>query len=240
MNSEEMNRREERARRICRGMAFGYAAAGAGLAVFYAVRGNWYLAAQSVGTILVLAMMYWAMRLLHIKPVWQLCSVIVGFTFAAYTLGVACAFYKILPGYDKLLHMLSGTLSMMLALPLFYAVKAGHRIEKSDCALAAAFCVAASVAAAGIWEIAEYALSIIAGIDPQCVAATGVADTMKDMIVCTIGALAGVPPLIRFYRTGRGGFLYGPAQAFIEINLPAECAAENHQGDGEERELSAR
>ena len=215
-----MNRREERARRICSGMAFGYAAAGAGLAVFHAVRGNWYLAAQSAGTILVLAMMYWAMRLLHIKPVWQLCSVIVGFTFAAYTLGVACAFYKWMPGYDKLLHTLSGTMTMMLALPLFYVVKHNHRPEREDCALAVVFCLMTALAVAGVWEIAEYAASMVIRTDPQCVAATGVTDTMIDMIVCSIGALAAVPSLLRYYKTGEGGVLYTPTEVFLERNLP--------------------
>ncbi len=206
-------------RHVCRWLTVGYVGAGLMLAAVYAAEKNWYLAMQSIGTIAALAAIFGVLHMLRIKPVYSLYAVIIVFTFAAYTLGVACALYKITPLYDKLLHTLSGTFTMMLALPLFYALKHGHTVERSDCALAVCFCLMTSLAIAGVWELAEYALSLIAGIDPQNVAATGVADTMQDMIVCTVGALLAVPPLVRFYRTGRGGVLYTPTQVFIEKNL---------------------
>ena len=219
MISEEMILREEKCRRICRHMTAAYIAVGAALAAGYAVMGEWYLAAQSLGTIAALLAIFVVMRLARIRPVYSLQAVIIAFTFAAYTLGVACAFYKIIPGYDKLLHMLSGTMTMMLALPLFYVFKPGHRVEKSDFSLAAAYCLAVSLAVAGVWEIAEYALSLIADMDPQCVQATGVADTMRDMIVCALGALITLPALNAFYRNGQGGWLFGAAEVFVQKNL---------------------
>lgn len=200
-------------------MTAGYAAVGLLLTAIYAVQKNWYLMAQSMGTIAALFAIFAFLKLIRIKPVYSMYAVIIAFTFAAYTLGVACALYKITPLYDKLLHMLSGTLVMMLAPALFYALKSGHRVEKEDCALAVGFCIMTSLAVAGVWELAEYAFSLIAGIDPQNVAATGVADTMQDMIVCLIGTLAAVPALIRFYRSGRGGILYTPVQVFIDRNF---------------------
>jgi uncharacterized membrane protein YjdF len=180
---------------------------------------NWYLMIQSIGTIVALGAIFGVFRLLGIKPVYSLYAVVIGFTFGAYTLGVACAMYQWLPGYDKLLHTLSGTMTMMMALPLFYTVKHNHLVEREDCALAAVFCLMTALAVAGVWEIAEYAASMVLPTDPQCVAATGVSDTMIDMIVCSIGALAAVPSLIRYYKTGEGGLLYTPLEVFLARNL---------------------
>ncbi len=200
-------------------MTVGYVAVGLGLAAVFAGVKNWYLMGQSLGTIAALGAIFGVLRLLKIKPVYSMYAVVIAFTFGAYTLGVACAMYQWLPGYDKLLHTLSGTMTMMLALPLFYTVKHNHRVEREDCALAAVFCLMTALAVAGVWEIAEYAASMVISTDPQCVAATGVSDTMIDMIVCSIGALAAVPSLLRYYRTGEGGVLYTPLEVFLEKNL---------------------
>ncbi len=218
-DTDKLRRSEEISRRVCRWMVVGYVGVGLALMLFYAINRNWYLMMQSAGTIAVLFAIFGVLHLLKIKPVYSLYALIIGFTFAAYTLGVACALYKITPLYDKLLHMFSGTVTMMLALPLFYTLKSGHQVEKSDCLLAVCFCVMTSLAVAGVWEIAEYAFSLIAGIDSQNVSATGVADTMQDMIVCTAGTLLAVPPLVKFYRTGRVSILYAPTEVFIEKNL---------------------
>lgn len=219
MISEKTTEREARAARAFKWLAAGYVSIGGMLSAVYAVAGNWYLAVQALGTVAALAAIFGLLKLLRVRPVYSLYTAIVVFTFAAYTLGVACSLYKTLPGYDKILHMLSGTFTMMLALPLFYVLKSGHQVEKKDCALAVIFCLATALAVAGIWELAEYFLSRISDIDPQCVQATGVTDTMQDMIVCTVGALLGLPSLIGYYRTGEGGIMYGPTEIFIEKNL---------------------
>lgn len=196
-----------------------YLLTGITLIVFYALRKNRYLLVQSAGTIAVLLAIFGILKLLKIQPVYSLYAVIIGFTFSAYTLGVACGLYKVLPLYDKLLHMASGTVVMMFAPVLFYVLKSGHAPQKSDCRLAVCFCILTSLSVAGLWEIAEYILSLLTGIDPQNVLASGVSDTMIDMIVCTLGTLSAVPPLLRLYETGRGGILYTPTQVFIEKNF---------------------
>ena len=211
--------REDRWKRIYGRLTAAYIAAGLGLAGWYAVMKNGYLTAQSLGTIAALGAVLGLLKLMGIRPVYSYYSVIVLFLFGSYTLGVACELYKALPGYDKALHMLSGTLTMMLALPLFYALKAGHRVERSDCMLAVCFCLTTALAVAGVWEMAEFAFGLVTPLDPQCVQATGVTDTMKDMLVCTLGSLLAVPPLVRFYRTGEGGILFDGTREFVERNL---------------------
>jgi len=138
MISEKTAEQEARAAKAFRWLIAGYVLIGGMLSAVYAVAGNWYLAVQSMGTVAALAAIFGLLKLLRIRPVYSLYAAIVVFTFAAYTLGVACSLYKTLPGYDKILHMLSGTFTMMLVLPLFYVLKSGHQVEKKDCALAVA------------------------------------------------------------------------------------------------------
>lgn len=225
--------REDRWEGIYRRLITAYIAFGLALAGWHAVTEDWYLMAQSLGTMAALGAVLGLLKRMGIRPVYSCYSVIVVFLFASYTLGVACALYKVLPGYDKVLHMLSGTLTMMLALPLFYALKHGHRIEQSDCLLAVGFCLTTALAVAGVWEMAEFAFGLVTPLDPQCVQATGVTDTMKDMLVCTLGALMALPQLFRFYRTGEGGWLFDGTREFVEKNLISQRnAAPLRRGEG--------
>ena len=70
-----------------------------------------------------------------------------------------------------------------------------------------------------IWEIIEYALSYLLGNDCQNVLTTGVNDTMQDMIVCLIGALVFLIPLLLYYLKGRKGLLMGIFEEFFNRNL---------------------
>lgn len=196
-----------------------YAVISLGLTALYALKRDWYLMAQSLGTLAVLGAVLGMLKWIGIRPVYSYYTVIVAFLFGAYTLGVACELYKTTPGYDKLLHMLSGAFTMMLALPLFYALKDGHSVQRSDYPLAMAFCLMTTLAVAGVWELCEYAVGLATTLDPQCAEATGVADTMRDMLVCLLGALLALPSLRRFYRTGEGGVLFGGTEEFIRLNL---------------------
>jgi len=73
-------------------------------------------------------------------------------------------------------------------------------------ALAICFMLVTSIAVAGLWEIGEYLVSGTVGRDLQEVAATGVADSMQDMIVCILGTLAVLPVAYHLCREQRGLF----------------------------------
>jgi len=62
-----------------------------------------------------------------------------------------------------------------------------------------------------------YLMSGLTGQDLQFVAATGVSDTMQDMICCLIGTVAFLPSAIRLSR-GRGDWLTGAVSDFIQEN----------------------
>ena len=56
------------------------------------------------------------------------------------------------------------------------------------------------------------------GRDLQNVAATGVGDSMQDMIVCMIGTLAALPAAAQL-AGGKSGLLSGAVRTFAEKNL---------------------
>ena len=102
------------------------------------------------------------------------------FIFLAHYMGVTAEFYNKWEGFDKVVHTFSGVLTAyvgMLFLPK--CVNIWFKIL---------FIIAFSWMCAGLWETFEFVCNILFGGDAQRVAATGVTDTMLDMIVAFIGA----------------------------------------------------
>lgn len=210
--------REELFARINRVFVIVYYAFSVLLIVMYAARKDVYHLLISAGTLAVppaLALVY---RLFRWQPVHQASFLILSFTFLAYSLGACLDLYRELPGFDKLAHCLSGVFVSILCLILYYFCKPGHAVEKRDAGLATAFVFFGSMAVAGLWEIGEYLLSGLVGLDLQRTATTGVSDSMQDMIVCLIGTLATLP-FVRRLCAGKRDLLTGAVSSFIELNL---------------------
>ena len=93
-----------------------------------------------------------------------------------------------MPYWDKILHFLSGFLFAVLGTVVYFSCKPGHQLERADAFNASLYTWMFAMMSAVLWEIWEYIVSQ-SGADPQQVAATGVGDTMQDMIVCTLGGL---------------------------------------------------
>lgn len=210
--------REKRFAKINRIFFALYLAFCAVLIAAYAVRKDGYHLIISLGAPLVLPALALFYKVFGLKRVQQLDFLIVAFTFLAYPLGSCLDLYRILPGFDKAAHCLSGVFVSILCLVLYYALKPGHAIEKSDAALAIAFTFFGSMAVAGLWEISEYVLSGIVKIDLQRVLTTSVSDSMLDMIVCLIGTLVTLP-FVKRLCDGKRDILTGAAEAFVELNL---------------------
>ncbi len=215
---DRLSQREARFAGIYRVILAAYWLTCAGLMAFWLARGDWYQFFQSAANACMPGLFLLVWRALRLGRTYQLEAVILAFTFLAYTLGVGACWYHLIPHYDKLMHCLSGAFTMYLALPCFYWLKAEKSFKPTDCALAAAFCLCAALAVAGLWEIAEFFINQVTGIDLQNVAATGVGDTMTDMIVCLLGALVMLFPMLAYYRRGRAGFLMEAVFSFIRNN----------------------
>lgn len=217
----ETIKREEKFAKINRACVLVYLLFSLVLIVVYAVQKDGYHLGISLGTLVVPPAMSLFYRLFRLKRVHQLDVLILAFTFLAYPLGSCLDLYRILPGFDKVAHTLSGVFVSLLCLALFYALKPGHRIEGKDAPLAMAFTFMGSMAVAGLWEIGEYLMSMVVGLDLQRVALTGVSDSMQDMIVCMAGTLITLP-FVRRLTDGKRDILTGAVAAFVEINLIKE------------------
>lgn len=215
---ERNDLRERRFQKINRAFVALYCLTGCALAAVYALRGDGYHLGVCLGTLAIPAAMAAFYRLLRLEYAHQMNFLILTFTALAYTLGSGLDFYRRFPGYDKLVHMLSGALVSLMCMALFCALLPGGRPGRREQPLLLAFTFFGSMAVAGLWEIGEYALSFICGRDLQNVAATGVGDSMQDMIVCMIGTLAALPAAAQL-AGGKSGLISGAVWAFAEKNL---------------------
>ena len=194
----------------------------AGMSVLYALKRDGYHLGISLGALAIPIAMALFYRLTGLKVVHQIDFIILAFTLIAYPLGSCLDFYARFPGYDKLMHMLSGAFVSVLCILLYCALKPGHRIGSDDFWLALLFTFFGSMAVAGLWELAEYGINLVTGRDVQHVLDTGVGDTMQDMLVCMIGTIATLP-LLRPLSQGRQTRFTAPIDAFLERNLPIDA-----------------
>ena len=192
------------------------------LAAVYALKRDGYHLGISLGALAIPIAMALFYRLTGLKVVHQIDFIILAFTLIAYPLGSCLDFYARFPGYDKLMHMLSGAFVSVLCILLYCALKPGHRIGSDDFWLALLFTFFGSMAVAGLWELAEYGINLVTGRDVQHVLDTGVGDTMQDMLVCMIGTIATLT-LLRPLSQGRQTRFTAPIDAFLERNLPIDA-----------------
>lgn len=189
----------------------------AAMTAVYGIKGDIYHLLISAGTLAVppaLRLMY---RLLRLKRSGGLDLLIMGFVTLAYPLGACIDLYRRIPGFDKLAHGLSGVFVTVLCVALFIFLKPGRTLSPADVPLALTFAFFGSMAAAGLWELGEYAVSAIVRMDLQRVMSTGVADSMNDMLVCMAGTLAALPVVPRLAK-GRSGPLTSSVREFIALN----------------------
>mgnify|MGYP004683843645 CR=1 FL=1 len=189
-----------------------------GAAVYYGVRRDMYHFPLSLLAAAMPVLMALFFRVLRLRRSAQMDFMILLFILLAFPCGSVLEFFQLIPHYDKICHTLSGAFVSMLALALFLTICPEGRLTRRNRLLAVLFVFFASMAVAGLWEICEYFVNLITGRDVQRVLATGVGDTMQDMIVCMIGTLISLPFVGRACE-GKPSALTSPADAFIELNM---------------------
>lgn len=140
---------------------------------------EYYLIFISLGAAALMFIPFLARKLFNITVPKDMQIAFVLFVAASMILGKVYNLYEIIPVWDKLLHIFSG---VMLCV-------AGARLAK--CAtgfLFGLFAFCFSLAAGAVWEIYEYAVDTLFGLDSQ-IAASGINDTMLDLICDAGGAL---------------------------------------------------
>ena len=191
---------EQRFHRINRVFYPFYFAFNLACALYYGARWDAYHFGIALGTLIIPALPELFYRLFRLRRVEQLNFCALAFSFLGYTLGAVVDLYQRIPGFDKLVHTLSGAFVSMLMLCVYCAAHPDGRPGADERLLAVLFVFFGSMAVAGLWEICEYAVHAITGRDVQRVLLTGVDDTMQDMIVCLAGTLIYLPQVSRFCR----------------------------------------
>lgn len=109
--------------------------------------------------------------------------------FAQY-LGIDFNAYKWLPHYDKIIHAVSGVLTIIAGYILAAALKipTSHKFLDARALFALYFAITIAFA----WECVEFFADKVFGMNMQTLISKGLDDTMLDMIFATIGAILAV------------------------------------------------
>ena len=125
--------------------------------------------------------------------------VILAFTFSAIYLGNVWDLYRIIPIYDKLLHLLSGVIIAIIGFVLFLYLNNGNIKGDFNTYFAVIYSIIFSIAAAGLWEICEFSTDMLFEFHSQN---NSLIDTMMDIICGSImGIIANIP--IYLYIKGK-------------------------------------
>ncbi|NIP58646.1 MAG: hypothetical protein GWM92_10095, partial [Gemmatimonadetes bacterium] len=131
-------------------------------------------------------------------------------------LGEIQGYYVRYAWWDKVLHTSSGFLLGVLGFLLVYVLNQDERIDLSmKPGFVALFAFAFSVAVGALWEIFEFAMDSFFGMNMQ---KSGLVDTMWDLIVDSVGALAVALLGYAWMTRDTDSFLEDWIESFIEAN----------------------
>jgi uncharacterized membrane protein YjdF len=156
----------------------------------------------------------------YIPPEFQVLAVL--FVFAALFLGEIHSYYVRIWWWDIALHTSSGLLMGILGFLLVYVLNADGRIDiHMRPHFVALFAFLFAVTVGTLWEIFEFTMDQVVGTNmqkPMLGDPSGLTDTMWDMIVNALGALA-ISALGGWYmKQGEHSFIEAWIRKFIEHN----------------------
>ena len=170
---------------------------------------------------LLISPLFW--KITRLKPAYLISLTINLFSFLAFVIGIAFRGYGRFPFYDKVVHTLSGVVFGLLGVIFYYLMKKDRSIVPRDGIFAGYFAVSFACTIGMLWEVWEYSMDFIFHSDPQHVLATGVHDTMQDMIVCAVGGLLTARSCWRYLRhRGEGrrkGLMMSLFEAYYRENI---------------------
>ena len=126
------------------------------------------------------------------------------FVFAAMYLGSVLDFYIIIPGYDKILHLISGIIIAYIGFIFYLTLVKTDDKEAVNPMMGVVFSIIFSIAAAGAWEIWEFSTDQLFGFTSQN---NSLIDTMMDIICGTLGGIVSLFPIYRFIKGKNNRFL---------------------------------
>lgn len=187
--------------------------------VLFLIRRNWQNLFLTVVVILLTLIPAFLSRRYRIiiPPEFQLVSAL--FVFLSLYLGSAFDFYDRFWWWDMVLHTSSG---FLLGIIGFIALFLLNHIDRLPAGIKPAFlgffAVTFAVTLGVVWEIFEFAMDRLHPAWDMQVAGTGVADTMEDLIVDTVGAMVVAIMGVVYLKTGRYSFIGDAVQSFLRKN----------------------
>lgn len=155
-----------------------------------------------------------------IPPQFKLLAI--AFIFASLYLGERRDFYGRFWWWDLALHSTSGVLLGILGFLLVYVLNANPRIDlHMQPGFVAFFAFCFSITVGALWEIFEFALGQLFGMNmqkPMFDDPSGLTDTMWDLIVDAAGSLLVAIYGYRYMRRGSPSLIERWIQQFVEAN----------------------
>jgi hypothetical protein len=187
--------------------------------VLFCLRRDWenvFLTLSVIGLTLIPAFV-WRRYRVYLPPELQLISA--AFIFLSLFLGSARDYYYRFWWWDIVLHTGSGFLLGIVGFVAIYLLNHTDRLpQEVRPAFRCFFGVTFAVTLGVLWEIFEFAVdSMWPDVNMQS-NETGVADTMYDLIVDTLGAVVVALMGWAYYKSGRYSFLAGGIRQFIDKN----------------------
>lgn len=195
--------------------------------ILFCFQGRWLTATVTAAIIFVtvLPLVFRRRFDVYIPPEFEVLAVL--FVYASLFLGEVHGYYARYWWWDVVLHTGSGFLLGILGFLLVYVLN-----ERPDIDLhmrprfVALFAFMFSVGMGALWEIFEFAMDQLFGMNMQ---KSGLVDTMWDLIVDTVGALVIALLGWSYLRTaGSDSFLERWIVGFVQSN-PRLFRAENHE-----------
>lgn len=187
--------------------------------ILFAVRRDWenvFLTITVIGLTVVPAFVLRRYRV-YVPPEFQLIAV--AFVFLSLFLGSAQDFYHHFWWWDMVLHAGSGFLLGIVGwIVLFLLNETDHLPHAIRPKLLCFFGVTFAVFVGVLWEIFEFAVDSIWPHVNMMHNETGVADTMHDLIVDTLGAILVALMGWAYFKSKRYSFLVDAVRSFIRKN----------------------
>ena len=142
-------------------------------------------------------MVYFVCKITFLKKSEISFYVILSFTICAIYLGNVWDLYRIVPIYDKLLHLLSGIIIAIIGFILFLHLNNGKIKGDFNTYFAVIFSILFSIAAAGVWEIWEFSTDMLFGFHSQN---NSLIDTMMDIICGSIMCIITNIPIYLYIK----------------------------------------
>lgn len=183
---------------------------------------QWLNAAVIAGIVLLTALPMLILRRLEIfiPPEFELLTI--AFIFAALFLGESRDYYARFWWWDLALHATSGALLGILGFLLVYVLNETPRLDlhmRPGFVAFFAFCFALAIGT--LWEVFEFAMDELAGMNMQTPFLgdpSGLTDTMWDLIVDALGALTIALAGYLYMKSGMTSFIERWFQRFIAGN----------------------